>query len=154
MILKQNIDQFLIERRNTNRRKFVKYSFVESFLIFLPCKKFKKNTLIEKEILISKAEEKINEYFDICNYAAFFEKIEKLKYILLNEYQALSLDFICQRNSIDLFKENYREKIIETVKYFKENLKNSTCNDIDKKLLKEINIDFMDLINFENSHKK
>jgi len=146
-ILKERIEVYLENnKKRKNRKKFVKLSKFEFFLKFFPCKRFKKKTLIEKEILISKAEDKIAEYLDVCSYTSLIENVHKLKIILLNNFQKLSFEHMKNRNPSDLFKENYDDKIFETIQYYKQKIKESNLNEHDKKLLELFSKEFKELI--------
>jgi len=126
-----------IENHNKrkNGKKFVKLSKLEFFFHFFPCKRFKNQSLIEKEKLMLRAEDKIAEYLDVCSYTKLIDKFEKLKSILFNNYQKMSFEYIRNRTTTDLFKENYNNNLLETIKYYKQKIKESILNEYDQKLL-------------------
>lgn len=81
--LKERIELHLKSKKSkTNRNKFVKFSRFDFIMSFIPCKRIKNHSLIERERLILTAEEKILEYLDVCTYTKFFENFKKLKSIL------------------------------------------------------------------------
>jgi len=146
-LLKERILLFLEnKKRRINRNKFVKFSSYEFFLHFIPCNKLKSKSLIEKEILISKTEEKIAEYLDVCSYTKTIENLEKLKLLLLNNYQKLSFEYFKNRNTSDLLRENYDDKILESIKYFKRKIKESNLDNYDIKLLDNFSKEYAELI--------
>lgn len=126
---------------------FSKYEF---FLRFIPCKKIKSISLIEREKIITKAEKKVADYLDVFNYTKLFENFEKLKYILLNNNQVLCFDYIKNRKPSDIFKENYNEKIFETIQYFKDKFKEHNFDIYDIKLLENCNNEFKELLTTDN----
>jgi len=143
----KRIDLFLVKRKsNTNRKKYVKLSKFEFFMSFIPFKYLKNKSLINKIQLITKAEEKILEYLDVCSYTNLIENFEKLKLILFNNYQNLSLEYLKNRNPSELLKENYNNELLGTVKYFKEKIKESNFNKQDENILKTLNKEFKELI--------
>jgi len=147
IILKERI-QLFIENQNkkNNRKKLVKLSKLEFFFHFLPCKIFKNQSLIQKEHLILRAEDKVAEYLDVCSYTKLIENVHKLKVIFLNKYQKLSFEYLMNRNTTDLFKENYDNKLLETIQYYKQKIKESNLNEYDQKLLDNISKEFKELI--------
>lgn len=134
------------KKKRINRKKFVKFSRFEFFLKFIPCKRIKNKSLIEREELISKGEDKIAEYLDVCSYTNLIENLEKLKMILLNDYQKLSFEFLKNRNPSDLFKEDFNSKILKTIKYFKQKIEESQLCKTDKYMLENFSREFKDLI--------
>jgi len=145
--LKERIESILKnKKKTTNRRKFVKFSKYEFFLKFFPCKSLKPESLIEKENLITKAELKIAEYLDICNYTNLIENFEKLKLIILNNYQNFSFEFLKNRDPDTLFNDQYTKNTIDTIQYFKHKIKRSNLNFYDKELLENFSNEFKQLI--------
>jgi len=143
----KNIEIFLENKKTRkNRKKFVKFSKFEFFLRFFPCKSFKNKSLIEREILISRAEDKINEYLDVCSYTSLIENVHKLKLIILNNYQKLLFEHQKNRNPTELFYENYNNRILETILFYKQKIKDSDLNQYDEKLLENLSKEFVDLI--------
>jgi len=147
-ILKEKVELFFEKNRNNKsiRKKFVNLSRFEFLLKFIPCKRIKSNNLIHKELLILKAEKEITKYLDICSYTNLYENFEKLKLTLLNNYHIVAFENLKNRNTTDIFKENYIDRIIGTVQYFKQKQKESNLNDLDAKLLENLNSEFKELI--------
>jgi len=146
--LEKKIELLLDNKNKRYKKKFVKLSRFEFFLRFLPCKMIKNRSLIEREELISKGEEKIAEYLDVCSYTKLIENFEKLKMILLNNYQKLSFEFLKNRNPSDVFKEDFNSKILETIKYYKQRIEELNLNVTDKNMLEYFGKEFKDLIIF------
>jgi len=145
--LKQRVLLFIEnQNRRKNRKKFVKLSKLEFFFHFFPCKRCKNQSLIQKELLILRAEDKVDEYLDVCTYTKLIENVHKLKLILLNNYQKLLFEYLRNRNTSDLFKENYDNKLLETIEYYKEKIKESNLNEYDQKLIYNLSKEFKDLI--------
>jgi len=93
-----------------------------------------------------RAEEKIAEYLDVCSYSNLYENLEKLKLILLNNYQMFSFEYLKNRNSSDILRENNNDKLLDTVQYFKQKLNESNINESDKNLLENFRKEFAELI--------
>jgi len=145
--LKEKITNFLKnEKKNINLKKFVKLSKCEFCLKLIPCKRIKSKSFIEKENLIAKAEDKIAEILDVCNYIRLFENFEKLKLILMDPSQILSFDYLKNRNADQLFKENYDKRLYESILYFKQKIKDLTLREYDFYLLNNLNQEFKELI--------
>jgi len=62
-------------------------------MAFFHCQKCKNESLIQSEILILRAEDKIAEYLDVCNYINLIENFQKLKFILFNRWYFPMDDF-------------------------------------------------------------
>jgi len=137
------------QNKRKNRKKFVKLSKLEFFYHFFLCKRFKNQSLIEKELLMFRAEDKIAEYLDVCSYAILIENVEKLKSILLNNYQILLYEYVMNRNSTDIFKENYDNRLLETIQYYKQKIKESNLDEYDQKLLDNLGKEFKELITYK-----
>lgn len=97
------------------------------------------------EILLS-SEKYYNNRLDIVTYIRTLESFDKIKYLLLNDYQKNSLDFTQKPNTKDLesleFENNseYMQsqnklKIREIVEYYNNIFKTESFSSIDKKLL-------------------
>jgi len=146
-ILKKRIESFLENRKkNMNKKKFVKLSKFEFFMQLFFCNKFKNQSLIHKELLISRAEDKIAEYLDVCSYTNLIEIIQKMKLIFLNSHQKLSIDYLKNRNPSDLFEENHDDKLLETILYYKRKIIDSNLNEQDQKLFENFIKEFKELI--------
>jgi len=134
------------EKIKRNLKKFVKFSKSEFCLKFIPCKRIKSKSFLERENLIAKAEDKIAEFLDVCSYTRLFENFENLKSILLNPCQKLSFDFIKNRKHDEIFKENYDNRIHQSILYFKKKVKDLTLRENDLYLLDNFNEEFKELI--------
>jgi len=146
-ILKEKIITFLKnEKKKTNLKKFVKLSKSEFCLKLIPCKRIKSTSLIQRENLIENAEDKISEFLYVCNYTRLFENFENIKSILLNPCQILSFDYLNNRNHDELFKENYENRLYESIIYFKQKIKNLNLRENDLFLLDNFKQEFKELI--------
>jgi len=115
-------------------------------MVFFPCKRCKNDSLIQREILISRAEDKIAEYLDVYNYTNLNENFLKIKSIILNKCQIISFEYLKNQNLKDFFIENYDEKLLELIEYYKQKIKQSNLNEYNQKLLDNFREEFKDLI--------
>ena len=66
--------------------------------------------------------------------------------IIFNKYQNISFNFLKPRNYFEINSENYKEDILETVKYLKNQENEASLNSYDEKFKNLLNDEFKKLL--------
>jgi len=142
-----NIKEFYNKYNNKLYKKPLKYSKLDFFMTFLCCQNLKNPNLIAKVAIFKQAQAQVYDDMDIVNYISLFEKFEKLISILLNEYQAISFNFM-QNRSLSGLQTNRisEESITKVLDYYRCQIKDSRTSLIDDRLIKSFYPSFSDLI--------
>jgi len=150
---KNNNTKEFVNKYNNNLlfKKPLKYSKSDFFMTFICCQKLKNPSLIAKETIFNQAQAQIYDDMDIINYISLFERFEKLISILLNEYQAISFNFM-QNRSLSGLQTNRisEESITKVLDYYRCQIKNSGTSLIDDRLIKAFYPSFLQLIQIDN----
>ena len=144
--LKKNIENFVNHNFKKKQKKFFKFTKAEFIKTFLCCQSFKSGSLKKKEKFFNFTSEKVFSYLDVLNYTRLYEDFEKLKMIIFNKYQNISFNFLKPRNYFEINSENYKEDILETVKYLKNQENEASLNSYDEKFKNLLNDEFKKLL--------
>jgi len=121
--LKERIVLFLENsKKGIKERNLKNYPNRNFYWHFSLAKDVKMGLWYKGKKYISIAEDKIVEFLDVCNYLNLIENVNKLKFILLNNFQILSFKYLKNQDPANLFDENYNGKLLETIKYFKQEI--------------------------------
>ena len=108
----------------------------------------KSDSLNKKQILLKFTTDKVYNYLDVLNFTRLYEDFEKLKMIIFNKSENISFNFLRRRTYSEITKENYKNDILDTVKYFKNKENNRNLDSYEEKIRNLLNDEFNEL--FEN----
>jgi hypothetical protein len=124
-----------------NKINYTKFPYYYTFMYVLSCCK---KTNAKNNNIYNYALDYLTERLDIIYYLKSVEKLDKLKVLLLNYHQNVSLDYIKKPNInsqsyLDLLhiniKRDYNKEMDELVVYYKEKLEKNQMDNFDKQLI-------------------
>jgi hypothetical protein len=126
-----------------NKIIYTKFKYYNTIKYILNCSK---NKNIENN-LFNNALEYLNERLDVIYYIKAVEKLDRLKVLLLNYNQNISLDYIKKpnlnsKNDLDSLHinltRNYDKEMNDLILYYKQKLERNELDELDKQLIELI----------------
>jgi hypothetical protein len=165
---KKSIKKLAVESQNKNSKKLIFMQEQDSIFKFPNRPKntiefglyyslkytfcFWRKSTKEKARIFRFLQNYLNERLDVIYYLRTLEILDRMKKILFNRHQNLSLDFLKTPNlydqkeldSFDLdLNRNIDKKFNDLVLYYSQKIKNKELNEVDEKLLNMINPDIV-----------
>ncbi len=141
--LQEKIERNFINRLS-KKKQFINLNIIEKIKLFICSFKSKNKNIL----LFKKIEKRVFETLDVLFYFHNIYEYDKLKQILLDDYQLIALEYIKNDKNLESKqKEIIKKELIETVKTLNRKCNENSLNEIDIRILSSAKEQFIDLLN-------